>query len=199
MMSGLMKWKKSKNQKDGSKEKAAIIRAILGLGELTEKLDPWLPFPQNSCCFFFGKDRLPIPVGALLFLWENSFLFTGECPYCGDKTYGYSFGGLLNIGGITGCCVNCGASTQNPIGGLMKLNNLLSPALQETPYYINGLIYGGTYEGKRWPLLRALKKLGIKDLPDDEWASQSEPSAASLTVKSDEGKKKVPPIVLESK
>ena len=83
MMSGLMKWKKSKNQKDGSKEKAAIIRAILGLGELTEKLDPWLPFPQNSCCFFFGKDRLPIPVGALLFLWENSFLFTGECPYCG--------------------------------------------------------------------------------------------------------------------
>ena len=199
MMSGLMKWKKSKNQKDGSKEKAAIIRAILGLGELTGKLDPWLPFPQNSCCFFFGKDRLPIPVGALLFLWEKAPLFTGKCSHCGGKTYNYAFGGLLSIGDIRGCCVSCGESVSNPVGGLGKLYKIFKPILENTPYYINGMAFGGTYEGKRWPLLRALKKLGIKDLPDDDWASQSEPSAASLTVKSDEGKKKVPPIVLESK
>jgi ribosomal protein S27E len=187
MMNDLNLGEKNDNRKHDSHEKAAIIRAILSLGDLSGKLDPWLPFPQNSCCFLFGKDKLPIPVGALVYLWDNCPLFTGKCPKCGGKTYSYAFGGLLSIGDIRGCCVSCGESVSNPIGGLGRLSMELKPVLKETPYYINGLIYGGTYEGKRGPLIKALKKLGIKELPGEEWALETEPSAASMTIKFDDG------------
>lgn len=197
-MDDLTKLEKYDNQGNSINEKAVLIRAILGLGELTEKLDPWLPFPQNSCCFLFGKDKLPIPVGALLFLWEKTPLFTGKCSHCGGKTYNYAFGGLLSIGDIRGCCVSCGKSVSNPVRGLGKLHKMFKPILENTPYYISGMAFGGTYEGKRWPLIRALKKLGIKGLPDDEWASQSEPSAASFSVKFDDKYKKMPPMPLDT-
>jgi hypothetical protein len=197
-MNDLTKLEKNDNRGNSSNEKAVLIRAILGLGELTGKLDPWLPFPQNSCCFLFGKDKLPIPVGALLYLWENSSLFTGECPHYGGKTYSYAFGGLLNIGDIRGCCISCDKGVSNSIGGLGVLNQTFRPILQDTPYYINGMIFGGTYEGKRWPLIRALRKLGIKDLPDYKWAMQREPSAASFSVQCDGKYKKMSPMPLDT-
>lgn len=70
-MNKLNPWSKINNGGDDS-ERASIIRALLGLGKLSGKLDLWLPFPQNLCCFSFGKDARPIPVGALLILWERS-------------------------------------------------------------------------------------------------------------------------------
>ena len=196
-MTNLNVWRKNDKWKYGNHEKAAIIRAILNLGDLSGKFDLWLPFPQNSCCFLFGKDKLPIPIGALIYLWENCPMFTGQCPYCGGRAYGYAFGGLLNIGGISGCCIDCGESVNNPVGGLGKLNLDMKPILKETPYYINGLVYGGTYEGKRKPLFTALKKLGIKDLPGEKWVLQREPSATSMTINFDEGDMKMPPLTMD--
>lgn len=198
IMDNLLKKGKDEKPIGNSKEESALIRAILGLGDRIGKLDPWLPFPQNSCCFLFGKDKRPISVGVLLYLWEHSSLFTGECHYCGGKTYSYAFGGLLNIGDIRGCCISCDKGVSNRIGGLGVLSQTFRPILQDTPYYINGMIFGGTYEGKRWPLIRALRKLGIKDLPDYKWAMQRELSAASFSVQCDGKYKKMPPMPLDT-
>ena len=123
-------------------------------------------------------------------------MFTGDCPYCGGKTYSYAFGGLLNIGDIRDA-ISCDRGARNHIGGLRLLSQP-HPILQDTPYYINGMIFGGTYEGKRWPLIRALRKLGVKDLPDYKWAMQREPSAASFSVQCDGKYKKMPPMPLDT-
>lgn len=174
-------WKNNNNGDDS--ERASIIRALLGLGKLSEKLDPWLPFPQNSCCYSFGKDKRPIPVGALLILWEKHPLFTGRCPECNGKAFGYAFGGLFNIGGIVGCCIECKRKLFRHVGGLMKTGGLISPFLKDTPYSLNTSLFGGAFKGPREPLLTALRELGIRDIPDEEWALGSDPPGVSLTIK----------------
>ena len=32
--------------------------------------DPWLAFPQSECCYGFGEDKRPVPIGALFYLWS---------------------------------------------------------------------------------------------------------------------------------
>ena len=52
-------------------ELAQVIRAAnRHRGELL-KLDPWIPFPQNGCCFRFGDEKTPLPIGALFRLWDH--------------------------------------------------------------------------------------------------------------------------------
>lgn len=45
-------------------ELAAIIRSTLTCRKELIQLDPWIPFPQNSCCFEFGppggRPRAPL-------------------------------------------------------------------------------------------------------------------------------------------
>ena len=85
-----------------------------------------------------------------MYLWEHSSLFTGECHYCGGKTYSYAFGGLLNIGDIRGCCISCDKGVSNRIEDWEYLARL-SDNFARYPYYINGMIFGGTYEGRGGP------------------------------------------------
>jgi len=54
-------------------ERAAILRSPLNLREKIFLLDPWLPIPQNSCCYAFGEEgpassgrRTSLPVGPLV-------------------------------------------------------------------------------------------------------------------------------------
>ena len=58
-------------------ERASLVRNVLAF---RDPLDPWLPFPQNDCCFGFGEDSLPLPLGTLFILWEHWPAITGPCP-----------------------------------------------------------------------------------------------------------------------
>lgn len=58
-----------------------------------DHLDPWLPFPQINCTFSFGPEGLPLPLGALYYLWQRWPAARGPCPKCGGEGYSYSFGG----------------------------------------------------------------------------------------------------------
>lgn len=183
-MNKLNPWSKINNGGDDS-ERASIIRALLGLGKLSGKLDLWLPFPQNLCCFSFGKDARPIPVGALLILWEKCPLFTGQCPECNSKVFGYAFGGLLNIGGVVGCCIECKREFVRHVGGLGKTGSAITPFLKETPYFIKTARFGDTFKGPREPLLADLRELGIRDIPDEEWALLSDSPSVSFSIGAD--------------
>jgi hypothetical protein len=78
---------------------------------------PWTPFPQNDCTFTFGPDRRPLPVGALITLWDRWDAMTGDCPECGAPALGVSFGAGLSVGGIRGCCPRCARSTRRMVEG----------------------------------------------------------------------------------
>jgi hypothetical protein len=186
-MKKLNPWRKI-GEKDDS-EQASIIRAILDLGDLSYKLDPWLPFPQNLCAFKFGKDKLPIPIGALLILWKKCPLFIGRCPKCKGVVYGYGFGGFLSFGGISGCCLNCGIHLHRQVGGLSVVSRTIRPFLEETPYFLDKFaIFGGSLEGSREPLLTVLRKMGVKNIPSKEWALQREESLCAFTTELTERK-----------
>src|SRR2546430_3384377 len=47
------------------------------------------------------------PLAALLLLWERWEYLRGACPACGSVALGVSFGGLLSVGSVTGCCLGC--------------------------------------------------------------------------------------------
>jgi len=163
-------------------EMASVIRNVLKFKQELLDLDPWLPFPQNSCCYSFGEGGRPLPLGALFILWEKWPEFTGSCSVCGGAAFGYGFGGLFSIGGVNGRCSVCGSLFGGSIGGLSQIGNIIRPMLKKTPYYLKGSMFGGSYPGSRDPLVNALRQLGAADLPGDEWTGDNEPSSVSFTV-----------------
>jgi hypothetical protein len=163
-------------------ERAAIIRAVLRMSRLRDQLDPWLPFPQNSCTFAFGKEDRPLPVGGLLYLWEKWPAFTGRCPVCAGTGFGYAFGGLLSTGAVTGCCLRCETTLCRRIGGLGTIARELRPILRLTPYYLKSGCFGGTFEGSRAPLVAALRDLGVADLPSEEWTRGRDTVAVKVRI-----------------
>jgi hypothetical protein len=162
-------------------ERAAIIRAVLRMSRLRNQIDPWLPFPQNSCTFSFGKDDRPLPIGALRYLWKKWPAFSGKCPVCGGPGLGYAFGGLLSTGAVTGCCINCATMLCRRIGGLGTIAEELRPLLRSTPFYLISGRFGGTFAGPRAPLVRVLRELGVANLPGEEWTKGRD--AAGFEVK----------------
>jgi len=165
-------------------EKASLVRNVLAF---RDQLDPWLPFPQNACCFSFGADGLPLPVGALLVLWERWPAITGPCPVCGGQGYGVGFLGFLSTGWIPGVCIECERSLTRNVGGLGWLDDEIKPILKGSPYYLNRGVMWGTFEGLRAPLVAALQSLRAGDLPDEAWAREREGGGASLTIQTDDG------------
>jgi len=163
-------------------EMASVIRNTVKFKGGLLRLDPWLPFPQNSCSYSFGNEGRPLPIGALFILWDKWPKFTGPCPACGGTAFGYGFGGLFSIGGVNGRCSVCGSLFGGSVGGLSQIGNLIRPMLAETPYFLKGSMFGGVYSGPRAPLVNALRQLGASDLPGDEWVLGSEPSSVSFTV-----------------
>lgn len=163
-------------------ELARVIRACLEHRDELLADDPWLPFPQNTCCFSFGENGLPLPIGAAFLLWDLWPDFTGACV-CGGTIYGYGFGGFLSMGGVPGVCVKCGTRHFNQLGGLGTVGHLADEHLIGTPYKLKGGRFGGCFNGPRKPLVEKLKALGATDLPGEEWCAEDPPAAASLTVR----------------
>ena len=165
-------------------ERASLVRNVLAF---RDQLDPWLPFPQNACCFGFGEDSLPLPLGALLLLWERWPRITGPCPVCGGQWYGVGFLGFLVLGWIPGVCIECERSLKRNVSGAGWLANEIRPILKGSPYYLNRGVMWGTIEGLRAPLVAALQSLGARDLPDEAWAREREGGGAGMTIRTDDG------------
>ena len=64
-------------------EQATLIGCVLMFQQELLELDPWLPFPQKACCYSFGPDKRPLPIGALVTLWSRWPEAMGTCPECG--------------------------------------------------------------------------------------------------------------------
>jgi hypothetical protein len=168
---------------------AKLIRALLARREEVLSVDPWLPFPQNCCCFGFGDGRRPLPVGALVLLWDRWTAATGPCADCGGGIYARGFGGLLSIGGVVGHCSGCGRRHFRPIGGLSTVGAEAGRALEGTEFNITLALFGGVVEGPRRPLWEALRASGVADLPDEEWADGFDPACVSLRLDAARGRK----------
>ncbi len=54
-----------------AKEQATLVRGVQRYARDLVAVDPWLPFPQNGCCYAFGPEGRSLPIGALLLLWEG--------------------------------------------------------------------------------------------------------------------------------
>ncbi|MGC8763729.1 MAG: hypothetical protein ACP5VN_08885 [Acidobacteriota bacterium] len=144
---------------------ARILRTVVeNRGRLLEE-DPWVPFPQNSCTFLFGARRAPLPLGALVLLWDRWPAATGWCPLCGEKVYAVGFGGLLSTGGVVAFCAGCGARYYRPVGGLGSVAACVRPILFSTEFWLSSGFFGGTAPGPVRPLLRLLRRLGIPLAP----------------------------------
>ena len=163
-------------------ELAALIRSVSKFKNELPQLDHWLPFPQNACCYSFGKDRRPLPIGALFLLWEKWPASTGTCPTCNGAVYGYAFGGFLSLGGVCACCAGCEKGLHRSVGGLLTIGKQIEPILKTTSYFLKGALFGGSFEGPRAPLVKALRQLGATDLPKEGWEEGCDPCAVSLTV-----------------
>ena len=150
-------------------ELAMLLSGVLANKEALEALDPWLPFPGYPCCYSFGKRGAPLPLGGLFLLWDSWKTCTGVCRFCGGPVRAYSFGGLLAIGGIGGCCAECGLGYGRPLGGYATVNYLMNLYLAGTPFVISGGLMWGTARAPRRPLAEALRKLGWPEIPPEEW------------------------------
>jgi len=130
------------------RERAMLIRAMLAQ---RDSLEPhlWTPFPQNATCYRFGERGVPLPIGALFELWDRWHPSRGECPRCGGRGHAYAFGGFLNIGGLSGVCLDCERRLQRPRGGIKRLMDEAGAVLAATPFFISGAVLGGTVEGPR--------------------------------------------------
>ena len=163
-------------------EIASVIRGVQKFKKELLQLDPWLPFPQNTCCYSFGSEGRPLPLGALFILWEKWPESTQPCSACGGASFGFGWGGFFSMGGVIGYCCVCGNAFSKPTGGLWETCSKFEPFLKDTPFFVHQSLWGGTCEGPRAPLVSALRKLGGTDLPGDDWGRGSDPCAVSYAV-----------------
>ena len=144
---------------------AKLLSKLLEFKATGRPIDLWMTFPQNTCCFAFGSNKGPVPIGALFLLWSAGWPYVQKCPECQGKVYMVAFGGLLTIGGGHLICPTCGTSWFQWLGGLGRVANdyLHRSPLIGTEFHPSGMLFGGAYtsDGKR---LRHF--LGVRKRPE---------------------------------
>ena len=75
------------------------------------------------------------PIAALLRVWDGWDFASGSCPRCGGPALATSFGGVMNIGSVSGCCTVCGGVVTRDGGGSRGSSDAVSATLG-TPYRI---------------------------------------------------------------
>ena len=123
-------------------------------------VDRWMPFPQTSCSFAFGKQARPLPIGALFRLWSECPAITGTCVSCGGRVLAYSCGGLASVGSVSACCEACGRLHSRFVGGLPAALDVIGPSLAGTEFEVSKMSMGECFPGPGEPLFRALYDLG---------------------------------------
>lgn len=85
----------------------------------------------------FGRGGdLAAPVGAPLLLWERWDKTRGFCPQCGADALGVSFGGLLTVAAVSGCCIRCVTVVTRHVAGIGVILNEIEASLEGTPYHL---------------------------------------------------------------
>jgi hypothetical protein len=123
---------------------AEVLRRLLA--RAPDRLDPWLPFPQNACSYRFGRaprPEQPLPIGALWRLWDSGFPFRAPCPACDATLHMFAMGGLLTIGGGLLVCPGCSGGYFCSIGNVTTVGALVSERLQGTEFRPAGFVFGG--------------------------------------------------------
>jgi hypothetical protein len=109
--------------------------------------------------------RVSTPVAALLLAWERWNYVQGDCPECGARALGDSFGGLLNVGLVGGVCTRCALVVTRPIGGVAAAMRGAAESVQGTPYKFKFVNLRWGFRGIPRSLVAVLKKLGVQELP----------------------------------
>jgi hypothetical protein len=141
-----------------------VLTAVLAHLPALLEHDPWIPFPQTSCFAVFGEECRTLPLGALNVLWQRSADFTGPCPQCGGRLYGYLVSGILQVAGVSACCVDCGANAQRSLGIARQAARAVAQHLRDTEFHVRAVLPNGAFPGSCRPLLRALHALGWSSL-----------------------------------
>jgi hypothetical protein len=128
-------------------ETVRFLRALRGRARVLVARDPWIPVPQQGCNFAFGPNALPLPIGALMHLWEHWRAMHGGCSLCGGEVWGYSIGGMITVGGVRGCCLVCEHDAVRRIGGMVAVADLVRPILDRTAYQIAEIGTAGSFAG----------------------------------------------------
>ena len=144
---------------------AKLLSKLLEFKATGRPIDLWMTFPQSACCFAFGPNKGPVPIGALFLLWSAGWPYRQKCPECQGEAYMVAFGGFLSTGGGHLICPTCGTSWFQFLGGLGRVANeyLHKSPLIGTEFRPSGMLFGGAYtsDGKR---LRDF--LGVHERPE---------------------------------
>jgi hypothetical protein len=144
---------------------AQVIRTLRQAGPSLPPEVLNMSIPQKHCCFAFGPNKISLPAGAVLRLWSVDPVSTGICPDCGGEVLATAFGGLLNLGGYPGLCIQCGRPMFRWVGGLATMAIRTRPYFEGTPWYSNGCVFGGAYASDGVELAAAL---GLPAPPKDD-------------------------------
>lgn len=118
---------------------AAWLRALRAALARGDTFNPWLPVPQQGANAGFGPQARPLPVGALVLLWDASWPFVQACVGCGGQAWLVSAGGHPSVGGFDLVCPDCTARWHQPVGGLRRvMTELNARALDGTPFACTG-------------------------------------------------------------
>ena len=160
--------------------RAKILRKLLELKQSGQSIDLWMAFPQNCCCFSFGSQDKPLPIGTLFLLWPTGWPYRQECPECKNEAYMISFGGLLSIGGGHLVCPTCSSYWFQTLGGLgmVAMEYLNKSPIVGTEFKIKSSRFGGAFTSQGEELRNFL---GLPEPLENE-------SGVSLTVDLKDGK-----------
>jgi hypothetical protein len=166
------------DQEVSSKPQPELAKLVRALIEKRDQLDPWLEFPQSSCCFAFGDEDKPLPIGALFILWDKDPRWRSPCPKCRGDMRGLSCGGHLSASWFSTVCIDCDNAFGFSAGrGIGDAGELLTRTLTGTPFYVSKGRFGGAFRSDGQKLL---EKLGMTH----------QPTAKVAFVVHDEGRKR---------
>lgn len=116
------------------------------------------------------------PVAALILAWERWDYVQGECPDCGARALGTSFGGMLSSGSVGGVCTQCSLVVMRHIGGIGLAANGAQKSVEGTPYRFRFVNWRWGFRGIPRRLVSVLRKLGVKELPKSSSGADQPPS-----------------------
>ena len=107
-------------------------------------------------------------MAALLLVWNRWDYASGPCPRCGAPALATSFGGVLSIGSVSGCCTGCGGVVTRVGCGVAWVKRYCEQATAGTPYRIPIRSFPGGWvlRGEPRELVAVLQEVGATDVPN---------------------------------
>lgn len=137
-------------------QRASLLRPLFSYRQQILDLYPRVPLAAE-------RGTASVPVAALLLLWERWNYLRGPCPNCGSDALGTSFGGLLSIGSVGGCCLGCASVVTRPVGGMGVIARCLRAYLGDTPYRLwPDRSWAWSLSRLQRPIVAVLQELGAE-------------------------------------